>query len=489
MGRTMGERGTMLRALAALLLALAMAATWATAAHAATLSGTVTSQTGGDPLQSFAGATVTVSTTGGTPVASTMTGAGGAYSGLTVADGTYDIEVTASGWEAARFEDVALAGSATQDATLVPTGQGRVHGVVRDETGSPIVGAIVLVYGWNTPTPTTTTAADGTFSIAGKQGASVQITGGATGETWALRATNPFVLGRDQGIEAEVPEPTSLTVRVLGVADVPLQGAEVVVPALWRPVQLAPGLSGSISSDPRTSLTDAAGEVELSVMDGGVPRGIGRSIRVSSPGNFYNDAQQSGFTIAGPTLVTFRLTRYAELTFSALDGNGQPQPVYASINGGSWYDNNVWPDPGLDPFTIRVDEGMSVLTARDWNFEFVSDPFHLAGAQTEVLELPDQVHTDITVVDPSGDPVEGAQVRWPVSPVDITSGWIDGAAWVPPITQMTYADGGIRIWHFDGATADPARPGEITPPSASGLAARTFTLADVVSGRVALASR
>lgn len=461
------SKGSPARAVAALLLAVALLAASAAAAHAATLSGTITSQSGGDPLQPLDAATVTVSS-GGTPVTSALSDPAGAYT-LSVANGTYDIEVSATGKEPIRFDGVALSGSVARDATLVPTGHGRLFGVVRDELAAPVAGAVVRVGG----ATSTTTAVDGSFSAAAPLAAStLTITGGATGASWTFQASG-FSLVRERPVALDLPASTTFTVRVLGLADAPISNVRVRVPQLWRPVTLSPSVSGHVSNDRREGYTNVAGEVDASVLDGGTPRGFGTSVDVApDPASFYDRLAIPSFSVSGPTTLVARPARFSTLSLAVHDADDEPVGVWASINGGTEYSANQY--PVVLPVLMKAGEGTSVLSARGFMYAFVSDPFHLTGAQSETIELPPLEFTDITVVDENDDPVEGAFVRWPGTSTRIEGGWIDGTVSMPIDGYTTYASGQIRIWHYADSTVDPLRPGEITAPSGSGLASRTY---------------
>lgn len=152
----------------------------ATLIPGATVSGTV-ADTGG----SVAGATVAVfavnaSNQPAAEIAHTTTSAGGTYNIAGLQAGNYDVlfdppagSADVGQWynnspTAAGATDISLATSATATANVqLTTGQrGSISGTVTDQSGNPVAGGTVLaVAADGRTTKTTTTAADGTYTI------------------------------------------------------------------------------------------------------------------------------------------------------------------------------------------------------------------------------------------------------------------------------------------------------------------------------------
>lgn len=254
-------------ALAALLIALALGATAATA-QAAKLRGTITSQSGGDPFVALAGATVAVKDPGtGAVVDSDTSDVDGDYA-VTVPSGTYDVEVSATGFESLLREDVEVSGNRRLDETLVATGQGRIHGIVRDAGGRPIPGFTVEFGDGGAGTIETVGAADGTFSLAAPQGSALLRISGP--EAWQFRDNGLFSLGTERTLDLTVPSMVPLTVRALGVADVPVPDAAVTVPPMRIAADAGDGAVGELVTSRRNGTTDADGEFAAMVFDGAV---------------------------------------------------------------------------------------------------------------------------------------------------------------------------------------------------------------------------
>lgn len=476
-GTALDGRGAR-RGLIALATALALGAASAAGAQAATLSGTVTSQSDGDPFVALSGATVDVKdTTTGVVVASTSSDPAGDYA-VAVANGTYDVEVSAGGYESLQRDDVDLTADADLDETLVATGYGRIHGIVRDSGGRPVPGVAVL-----STTVTTTGARDGTFSLAAPQGAAaLRISGGATGANWTFFADGGMTLGTEQEIDLTVPPLHLLTARVLGVADVPVPDADVRIPQLR--VAVGAGVPGTIRNEQRRGVTDSAGEVAGLVIEGGRASGFGSSIAVTPTiASGYEAKAVAVPAISGPTTVVIRPGRIGRLSLTLLGGASQDVHGAASIRAGSW-----WFNPNGDPFGIVGPETLTTLTIVHSSYEspspweFVSDPFLLTGLMSETLQFPAYETSTVEVLDDNGDPVEDAVVTAPEMTVAAGPLALPGTLRWQNHVGETDSSGEVDFDTFDGASSDVAVPGEVVPPPGSGLAPEQFTIATPGSG-------
>ncbi len=474
MGRTDGQRA--LRALALLLLALLLAAATGASAQAATLSGTITKQDGGETPAALAGATVEASA-GGTPVATTTSDLVGGYL-LTLPDGDYDITISAAGREPLTRRGVAVSGAARLDATLVPTGWGRVFGTVADADGDPVPDVAVgfaFISG-----PETVGAADGTFSLAVPQvsNETMRIAGGPSAESWTLLANVTVAAGDEREISARVPPMTTLTAHVLGNGDAPLEGVAVQLPTLRVDVPVGGGFTGTFTNDLREGVTDASGEFSGQVLDHGVAFIADKVVAYPDSDTFYSSAGVLP-EVDGPTVVTLRLSRFGSLDLHIRDAAGEPTQGGAwSNSGGMLYGTDI---------TLRRDEGLSDLTIRPKTlgypapWVFYGEPYEFVGAKEETLRLPEETTTTIRVVDEDGDPIEGASVTPPLFHVAWGPSTMPGRLTVPlNRLRTTDADGIVTVGTYAGMAADPTTPGLVVPPAGHGYEEQVeFTVTDV----------
>ena len=474
----MGTTTALARALALLLLALTVAAATSAGAQAATLGGTISAQDAGERPAALAGATITAAEAGsGTPVASATSDPLGGYL-LTLPDGAYDVTVSASGREPLTRRGVAVSGAAQLDAILVPTGHGRIFGTIVGADGDPVPGvAVEFAY---ISGPQTVGAADGTFSLVVPQvtNETLRIAGGPAAESWTLLANVTLAAGDEREISARVPPMTTLTARVLGNDDAPLEGVDVQLPTLRVDTALGGGFTGTFTNDLREGVTDAAGEFSGQVLDHGVAYIADQVAAFPDSDTFYSPAGVQP-QVDGPTLVTLRLTRFGSLDLHIRDADGNPTQGGTVGNGFGWvYGTDV---------SVRRSEGVHELTIRPKTlgnpapWVFYGEPYAFVGAKEETLRLPQPTTTTIRVVDQNGDPVAGASVTPPLFHVAWGPSTMPGRLTVPlNRLRVTDADGVVEVGTFAGMAADPATPGVVVPPTGNGYEEQVeFTVADV----------
>lgn len=462
------DRQRALGALALLLMLLLAAVTASASAQAATLSGTVTGQDGGETPAALAGATVAAAdAVSGTPVATTTSDPLGDYL-LTLPDGDYDVTVSAAGREPLTRRGLAVGGAARLDATLVPTGYGRVFGTVADADGDPLPDVAI---GFLFRAGETTGAADGSFSLAVPQGGSpwLQLAGGPAATSWTAVVDGAAAPGEQRELTIRVPPMTTLTARVLGTADVPLEGIETVLPSLQLDAPAGSGFTATFRNDLRSGVTDANGEFSGQVLDHGTALFADRIEVYPADGSFYFPLREATPPVDGPTVATLRLVEYGSLLLHLRDADGEP--VSASTTT-----YRVTRITGSD-LDIRWPEGLETVTVAPrvlggpppWRF--VSEPYLFEGANEETLRLPALAPTTIRVVDENGDPIEGAGVVNPQFDVAAGPSTFPGTLTIPVQLAGSYvtdADGEVTIDTYAGMVADPATPGLVTPPSGRG---------------------
>jgi hypothetical protein len=139
-----------------------------------TLTGTVTDQSTGNPIEGAAVHAV------GPSDRTTFTGADGSYT-VTLPVGTYDVTASHFGYlsETAGGVTVTEGATTTQDFALQPAPSHTVSGHVRDGDGNPLAGATVTIEA--TPLPPATTDAGGAYSFASVPEGEYDVTASAGG--------------------------------------------------------------------------------------------------------------------------------------------------------------------------------------------------------------------------------------------------------------------------------------------------------------------
>jgi hypothetical protein len=247
----------------------------AAGASAATLSGSVTGQTGGKAAEPVVGAAVSVLDPGtGEEVGSTSTDAAGSYS-LPVPSGVYNVSVKSAegGFGPTFIKGVEVEVDRTLNVVLTAAGTFRISGTLRDAAGHPVPGAQVVANTGETPTVSTTTGADGSFSLAAPPGRyELTFRGGPSGiglpGTWLVEV-GFFQLESDREFEFALPPTAAVTVEARGDGAAPLVGARVQVPYMRVPQTELGGLpTRALQSENVNTTTDAQGRAPFTVFRG-----------------------------------------------------------------------------------------------------------------------------------------------------------------------------------------------------------------------------
>ncbi len=143
-----------------------------------TVSGTITKQSDGTAIS---GATVNLLQTGAIKASGTGNSSG-AYSISNVAGGTYDVQVSASGYGTYTQSGIAVAGNGTTTINAALSLAGTVSGTVTQADGvTAISGAVVRVYVGDQTAASTTTSGSGTYTLSGLDAGTYSVEASATG--------------------------------------------------------------------------------------------------------------------------------------------------------------------------------------------------------------------------------------------------------------------------------------------------------------------
>lgn len=457
----------------ALLALVAALLVGASAARAATLSGVVTWQRGGDAPVPLPDATVYLHEAGRGTLDRTQTTALGGYV-MRAPDGVYDVEVVAPGREPVRFAGVDLTRDRQLDAVLVATGHARLHGTVRESDGRAVPRATVDLW---TPAGSVeaVTTADGSFSVAAQQGEYYVWLASGDADRWWRFTVDQLALGGERELDLVLPQETTLTAHVLGPDDAPVVGANVGLPTMEQP-DIASGVRGRLESGRSDTETDAAGAAVLRVFDGSVPGPRSRLNVSPTPQSGYGHTTAAIPAIDGPTEMVVRPARVGYLWLTLRDASGAHLDASATFG-----DATVYSNPNSMPFRMQAPEGRRTLRVsalegaarRGWSF--LSDAFALSNLIEQTMTLPAYDTRQVRVVDPGGQPVAGVTVTAPRMFVQHGSAPLTGTLHTQNEIAVTDTDGWVSFRTFAGARSDQAYPGEIVPPFGSGLLAHRYT--------------
>ena len=328
-----------------------------------TVSGTIR-----DSLSALGVAGVTVSlreglnTQAGAVVTTGTTDGAGLFSIANVPVGYYTAELAKAGYVTAFVFIYSLGGQVTGDqnasiSLVTPLTQGTLAGVVSDSvSGLGIAGATVNVYNGATLIGTTTTGANGNYSLNVPAGSGYSVQVSATGYTTlnqnsvtvAANATTTlnlqptFILGTLAGVVRD-------SVSGLGIA-----GATVEV------------YNGATLIG--TTTTDGNGNYTLNV-----PPGSSYTIQVSDAG--YNTLTQTNVTVAGNATTTLNLNPQEIVTQGTLEGVVRNFVSGLGIAGATI---NVYDDATLIATTTTDANGnysVEVDTGNDYTVEIDSAGF------------------------------------------------------------------------------------------------------------------
>ncbi len=463
----MGRRLALLLA-AAVTIALALAG----AAQAATLSGTVTTQRGGEPLVGVSGARIEVYDAAGDLVASRWTDSEGNY-GLPTPDGTHRVDVVADGYETKRRDGVELSGSGNRlDVTLTPVGEARLHGTLHDGAGRALEGVSLLLWAIDPFVfVSTTVAADGSFSLTAPTGAyTFQFGSGDSSLSWSFAGS--LTLTGDREVALGMPQIVSASVRALDDDDRAVADAPVYYHAVDVPRTIG-GIAG------RTALFDNAvtgadGRATFRTFRG--DQGAARlTVSPALPG--YADSDLEPSYLRGGEQFDLHLVHAAQLRLSVRDGVGAP------VTDASVAIDDRWAALGGDPVVVDAPEGRRTVTSihsdRTTVWEFRSSQFGLFGTQERTLSVPASEQRLVRVVDGDGEPVADATVAPPWQRADaFAAGDFTGTLRATGSPSTTDRAGETTVSSFAGAQTDPDGRGTVTPPAGSELPEVRFALAD-----------
>ena len=253
-----------------------------------------------------AGATVDAYN-GAALIGATSTDANGQYTLSVPAGVGYTVQVRAPGYTPLSQNGVSVAGNATTTLNLNPqlvAAQGTLSGFVRDSvSGTGIAGATVEVYNGATLIGTTTTDANGSYTLSVPAGG---------GYTVQISAAGYNALNQN-GVSVAGNATTTLNLNPQLVA---AQGA---LSGFVRDSVSGTGIAGATvevyngATLIGTTTTDANGSYTLSV-----PAGGGYTVQISAAG--YNALNQNGVSVAGNATTTLNLNPQLVAAQGTLDG-------------------------------------------------------------------------------------------------------------------------------------------------------------------------
>jgi len=489
--------GACRRGLVVLLLVSGPIAVVPTIASAATLFGTVSGQSAGQPIAPEAGASVTVVDPATQDVvALATTGLDGTYS-ATVPSGTYDVRFdpgTSGAFASATVHAVQVEMTRKLDVVLVPAGLVRVSGVVRG-TGGELGGLLLTLTSEDGYSGgQTVTAADGSYSFAVQPGSYALRAAQSNGPAWLPRGWEfeiAFDLTEDRSLDVVFPAVSTLTVRVVGDDEAPVDGATVEVPP-YIAQESVPGVTRALFSSGTTMSRSAAdGEARVPVFDGSTDPGEGKAVLVTPPaGSAYGQQTAPLPTIDGGTTLVVHLTRTVQLhgvvrgdggvlsgvSLYLLAGDGSGVPYGQTVTGadGSY---SFAVSPGRYELRATQSRGPGWVPA-EWESDFV---FDLDDDRSLDVVLPAVSTLTVRVVGDDGTPVDGARVVvGPYVAHPDVAGVLQAYFASSTTVVRSGADGEAHVLAFDASTDPGQGQGvEVTPPAGSLYGKRTFPLPDI----------
>ncbi|HEX2162156.1 MAG TPA: carboxypeptidase-like regulatory domain-containing protein [Thermoleophilaceae bacterium] len=456
----------------------------AAAASGATLSGTVSGQSGDGQRQPVSGALVQViDPQSGDVVAVGTTGFAGEYS-IGVAPSTYRVRFDPGPgqlWGSTTVDDIDVSSDRVLDVVLILTGLVRVSGVVRDAAGLPVAGVSVSAAGGSGRT-----AADGSYSINAIPGTgrSVAVSAGGLAllglpESWSLRSS-PFELQSDAVRDFVLPSAVRVTVRVLGVEDEPLEGVEVRVPELELAGSFG-GVTGHARSGGGKYLTDANGEIARTVF-GGDPLSSSSDVRPPQ-GSGYGSTTYAMPPFTTDTTVVVRPPRLVRVSGVVRDAGGAAvagarvavgDGIGVSASDGSYSVETAPAEAGR----LTVGAGATALPGLPSAWSLRSSFLDLRTDVVRDVTLPSTAHVTVRVLGVDDEPLEGVQVRIPSFSLDgqfgdVTGTLVSGADG----KRWTDADGEVSTATFGGVQVGSSQ--EVRPPVGSGYGTTSYAMPPV----------
>lgn len=270
-----------------LLCALFLPSAHLDAADLGTLVGTVKDFTSGLPLS---GVLVQIKT-GSTVVASGTTNASGAYS-ITVAQGTYDIFASKTGYGTAVNIARRILPNQTTTINFALQREGSITGTVTDvRTGLPLQGVTMQALQGTTLIATTTTASNGTYSLIALAAGSYTVTANLTNYTPTSQSAT-VVTGQTTTLNfALLPQPGTIAGNVKGSSTIP--------PSNLPGVTITVRQAGTTIA---TATTDVNGNYSIS----GIYPGTNYSVEASLAN--YTTQTQSPITVTSNATTTVNFT-------------------------------------------------------------------------------------------------------------------------------------------------------------------------------------
>jgi large repetitive protein len=328
------------------------------------VTGVVTDAEDDTPI---ADAIVTFTRTLGGQTGTVTTDAAGSYR-IDLQPGGYAITVSATGYEATSIPAQSFGtDGGTQDVQLAPSPGSLTGTVVNDVNGTPVAGAsVALVDGDDATVATTTSAADGSFTLAGlDRGTYTLVIDGGTG--YDLRTITGVVVTQGQsnalGNLAVVSQPATLSGTVSSGGD-PVQGAQVA-------------LLNDAGTVVTSTTTDADGDYQIT----GIVTGT-YTARVTASG-FVTDTGSVSFAPGQSVTRNVTLTPTGTLPVTVVDQDGEPiSATVELVSGGDAVDSF---EGSSGSFTAAV--GSYTVTADRDGYEGDSESVTLVAGENDAVEL------------------------------------------------------------------------------------------------------
>jgi large repetitive protein len=395
------------------------------------VTGQVTDADNGSPI---ADALVTFTRSVGGQSGTVTTDAAGNYR-IDVQPGGYAITVSATGFESENIPTQSFGtDGGTQDVQLDPSPGSLTGVVVVAANNAPISGASVVLQDGGSTVASTTSAADGSFSLTGiDRGTYTLVIDAGTG--YDVRTVNNVVVTQGQnnalGNLTVVAQPASLTGTVTSGGD-PVQGAQVAL------------LNADGNVVGATVTTNAAGEYTRNNIVTGE-----YTVRVTASGFVTQTATQS-FAPGQAVTRNFTLTPTGTLPVTVVDQDGAPISATVSlVTGGSTVASFTGASGNL---TAGV--GSYTVTAERDGYDGDSEAVTLVAGTNDAVELTIVAQpTTIQGVVRDGvanTPVEGATVTLegdPIAPEDPEDDPIPNV-----VTTTSAADGSYSFTGVDAGT-------------------------------------
>jgi|GEM_PF-4917638 len=350
-----------------------------------TLDGTVTEASSGDAIS---GASVQLTRTNSQGQYTTTTGASGGYS-KTVATGTYDVQVSASGY-ATQTKQVSVGPNGTATTALALQQAGTIQGTVTADDGSQLSGMSVMAWDQSSGSPvgTTQTGPSGGYSLSVAGGTYDVIaydSGGTYEDTFEIDVSVSAGSTTTQDLTMSAAPPTgTLTGTVTGPNGNPVSGTTVeAVDSSYRNFN--------------STTTDAQGQYSMTV-----PRG---TYEVSTSSASYANDVRAAVTVTGnqATTVDLQLAQAASVDGTVTKANGDAiqgatvvaegdgSPVYTTTDASGDYQLAVTPDQeyrvavwaqgrSATPQTVNVSAGNTDTV------DFTAESTTIVDSSIEVLD-------------------------------------------------------------------------------------------------------